>query len=176
MRSTFLNSLWRRLDALTTAMGWFSGLLFMLLAFFMAFETASRDLGGPYTGFSDQIASLLMALGGTWSLAHALSVDAHVRIDVLAPLYPKAFNHFLRLLAFVTIGFMACVLAWQAFNMAYASWELDALVPQSMIDFPLWIPQAVTGIGFAMLALQSLVMLLQAIVNGNAGKALEQQA
>lgn len=176
MKSTFLNSLTRRLDAFTTAMGWFSGLLFMLLAFFMAFETLSRNLGGPYTGFFDQIASLLMALGGTWALAHALGIDAHVRIDVLAPVYPKAINAFLRLLAFVTIGFFACVLAWQAFNMAYSSWEIGALVPQSMIDFPLWLPQAVTGIGFAMLALQALVMLLQAIVNGNEGKPQKQQA
>ena len=47
MKSISLNTLTRRMDALTTAMGWLCGLLFLLLAFFMAFETVSRNLGGP---------------------------------------------------------------------------------------------------------------------------------
>src|SRR5690606_10234394 len=150
----------RQFSAFTDQMGWFSGLLFLLLSFFMAFETASRHFGGPYTGFADQIASLVMALGGTWSLAHALALDSHVYVDVLSGLYPRKINALCRILALITIGFMAVVLAFQAFNLACASYVIGALVPQSMIDFPLAVPQALTGVGFSMLAIQAFLMMV----------------
>ncbi|MDN5844332.1 MAG: TRAP transporter small permease [Alcaligenaceae bacterium] len=175
MKDNFPERLNRRFSAFTEKMGLFSGLLFLLLSFFMAFETTSRHFGGPYTGFSDQIASLVMALGGTWSLSHALALDSHVYIDVLSAQYPKKVNALCRVLALITVGFMAVVLAFQAFNLAWASYEIGALVPQSMIDFPLALPQALTGVGFSMFAIQAFLMMLVGLVNlPEAGRAVHE--
>jgi len=155
----------RRLGRLTSALGVLSGAMFLLLAFMMAAETASRHFGGPFTGFMDQIASLVMALGGTWSLAHALNMKSHVRIDVVSNLFPRALNRLCQILAFFAMGVFATVLACQTAALAYASYEIGALVPQSMIPFPLSVPQALTAVGFALLAVQAFLLCVSALAS-----------
>lgn len=154
----------KRFSAFTKGAGVLSGCFFLLLSFFMVYETLSRHLGGSYTGFSDQVASFILALGGTWSMAHALSTDSHVRIDVATSLYPARSKAMLRILAFFLITVFAAILAWQAAMLAYESYRIGALVPQAMIDFPLAVPQAITSVGFVMLTLQGLLMGVGSLV------------
>jgi len=154
----------KRFSALVKSAGVLSGCLFLLLSFFMVYETLSRQFGGSYTGFSDQVASFILALGGTWSMAHALSTESHVRIDVVTSLYPARTKAALHTLTFFLIASLAAVLAWEAAKLAYESYMIGALVPQAMIDFPLAMPQALTAVGFGMLTFQALLMgLLSAV-------------
>lgn len=154
----------KRFSALTKGAGVLSGCLFLLLSFFMVYETLSRHFGGSYTGFSDQVASFVLALGGTWSMAHALSTESHVRIDVVTSLYPARTKAILHTLAFFLITVLAAVLAWQSAKLAYESYLIGALVPQAMIDFPLALPQALTSLGFGMLTFQGLLMGFLSVV------------
>jgi TRAP-type C4-dicarboxylate transport system permease small subunit len=111
----------------------------------------------------DQVASLFMALGGTWSLAHSLNMRSHVRIDVVSNLFPRALNRYCQIFAFFAMGLFATVLAVQTAVLAYSSYEIGALVPQSMIHFPLALPQALTVVGFGLLAIQAFLTSMLAL-------------
>lgn len=153
-----------RIEQLAALLAWFSGCLFLLLAFYMTIDTVSRAMGGPFTGVSDQVAAFVLALGGSWSLAHGLSNGSHVRVDVLTPLYPPTLRRWLNVLAYASLTAFATILAWQAWDLAWASWKLGALIPQSTVALPLALPQGLTGIGFSMLAVLGLLITLVEIV------------
>ena len=138
----------------------FSGCLFLLLAFFMTIDVSSRQLGGPFTGVADEIASFVLALGGTWSLAYALSSGSHVRIDVLTPVYPARMNRILKLWGFLMVVVFAAILAFKAWELVFASYAMNALVPQSMLEVPICIPQGFAAIGFSTLVLQGTAMFV----------------
>lgn len=166
------------MNRFATAIAYFSGLLFLLLAIYMSIDVTSRYLGGPFTGVADQFASFCLALGGTWSLARALGDGSHVRIDVFMPLYGASVKKALYVWSLLMVLTLALVLSWQAWIVVEKSAARGASVPQSMIDIPLAIPQALTAIGYSILALQAVVMIVAAIAewiqgSGNLQHALE---
>ena len=70
-----MRALHNYLAHLAKGMAWISGLLFLLLAFYMTIDAVSRYLGGPFTGVSDQIAAFSLSLGATWALAQGVVAD-----------------------------------------------------------------------------------------------------
>ena len=148
-----------------------AGAVFLPLAFYMMIDAASRRLGGPFTGVSDEIAGQILAFGGTWALAYALARNAHVRIDVLMPVYPGRVREALHLFAFGTATLLGAVLAANAWHLSYESYLLDARA-YSMLGQPLVYAQSATAIGFTMLTLQAAVMLVAGGFRLAAGSAV----
>ena len=149
----------RAVSRLTTLMAIAAGASFLPLAFYMTIDAASRRLGGPFTGVSDEIAGQILAFGGTWAMAYALARGSHVRIDVLMPVYPGRIRELLHLSAFATATLLGAVLAINAWQLSYESYLLDARA-YSMLGQPLVYAQSATAIGFTMLTLQAAVMLV----------------
>lgn len=145
-------------------MAWISGLLFLLLAFYMTGDALSRTLGGPFTGVSDQIAAFTLALGATWALAHGVNAGTHVRSDVLLPLLPARARHWFGVCALAGLTALAGILAHAAWLLARESYEMGAAVPQSIIEMPLWIPQAVSAFGLVVFALTAAIATLAAVL------------
>ena len=56
------------MDRITTLMALAGGAMFLPLAFYMTIDAASRGLGGPFTGVSDEFGGYTLAFGGTWAL------------------------------------------------------------------------------------------------------------
>lgn len=165
------NRLLTATTAITNAMAWLSGFLFLILAVYMSAEVLLRYFGGPYTGISDQMASVTLALGGTWALARGLTDGSHVRVDVLMPFYRPGFRRFLHIWSLAMTAAVAAVLAWQAFSLATGSAALGASMPQSIVPIPLAAPQFATAVGVAMLALQAAVMAVSALLHRSHGDA-----
>jgi len=130
-----------------------SGALFLLLALFMAGEAISRSLGGPLSGLGDQAASLVLALAGSWALAHGITTGSHVRIDLMVPLVPHAGRRWLDAIAMAALTVFASILAYNTWKLALASYSLGALIPQSNLELPLAVPQALTAAGITLFAL-----------------------
>lgn len=143
----------------------FSGGLFMLLALFMTGEAISRWLGGPMSGLGDQVASLVLALAGSWSLAHGISAHSHVRIDVLMPLVPRPARRWLDAGAMVALAIFAWILAYNAWKLTLASYALGALIPQSNLELPLAVLQALTAAGITLFALLATLFVPQQLTN-----------
>ena len=149
----------RAVSWVTMRMAIVAGAVFLPLAFYMTFDALSRRLGGPFTGVSDEIAGQILAFGGTWAMAYALARGAHVRIDVLMPVYPVRLREVLHLVAFATATLLGVVLAINAWHLSYASYLLDARA-YSMLGQPLVYAQSATAVGFTMLTLQAVAMLV----------------
>ena len=145
-------------------MAYLTGMAFLLLGIFMALDTLSRKLGGPFSGITDAIASLVMVFGATWSLAYALSVDAHVKIDVLTGIYSTRMTRLSLVLALFTTTAFASVLAWQAWAVTITSWQRGAYLPLSLLEMRLAWPQAVGAIGYSILVIQGVVVLAVELV------------
>lgn len=153
----------RVVNRVSDSMAWLCGLLFLLLAVFMSIDVTSRFLGGPFSGIADHIASIVLALGGTWSMSRALSDGSHVRIDIFKQLYNVRVNGLFYLLAMGLMTLVASVLAYQAWAMTAVSWVRQAEIPQSMISLPLALPQMLTALGFTMLTLQAVAMFIAGV-------------
>jgi TRAP-type C4-dicarboxylate transport system permease small subunit len=145
-------------------MAWFSGLLFLLLAFYMTGDALSRSLGGPFTGVSDQIASFALALGATWALAHGVVAGTHVRSDVLLPLLPTPLKRWFGVLALSGLTVFAWIISYSSYLLTLESYEMGSTVPQSIIEMPLYIPQAISAFGFVVFAVTALVSTVIAIL------------
>ena len=144
---------------ITTMMAVLAGAAFLPLAFYMTIDAMSRRMGGPFTGVSDEIAGQVLAFGGTWAMAYALARGAHVRIDVMMPVYPARLREFLTLIAIASTILLGFILAINAWALSYESYLLDARA-YSMLGQPLVYAQSLTAIGFTMLTLQAFIMLI----------------
>ena len=155
------------LAQLAKGMAWISGMLFLLLAFYMTGDALSRTLGGPFTGVSDQIAAFCLSLGATWALAQGVVSGTHVRSDVLLPLLPAPVKRWFGVLALAGLTVFAWMLAYSSFLLTMESHDMGSTVPQSIIDMQLYIPQAVSTFGFIVFAITALVSTLVAAGNGS---------
>lgn len=150
------------LAQLAKGMAWISGMLFLLLAFYMTGDALSRTLGGPFTGVSDQIAAFCLSLGATWALAQGVVSGTHVRSDVLLPLLPAPVKRWFGVLALAGLTVFAWMLAYSSFLLTMESYDMGSTVPQSIIEMQLYIPQAVSTFGFMVFAITGLVSTLVA--------------
>lgn len=148
---------------LARGMAWISGLLFLLLAFYMSGDALSRTLGGPFTGVSDQIAAFCLSLGATWALAQGVVTGAHVRSDVLLPLLPVPVKRWFGVLALTGLTVFAWILAYSSYLLTMESYDMGSTVPQSIIEMQLYIPQAVSTVGFVVFAVTALLTTLVAM-------------
>lgn len=142
-----------------------SGFTFLIIAIFISVNTISRYLGGPYSGLSDLLSSMAMALGGAWSLSYALVNDTHVKVDLFNLKYPKKINDLFKLINLSILSFLTIVLFKESFALALNSYELGALIPQSMVDLPLALPQFLASFGFFIFMVQSIFMTLSVALN-----------
>lgn len=149
----------RVVSRITRLMAIAAASVFLPLAFYMTFDATSRKLGGPFTGVSDEIAGQCLAFGATWSFAYALARNAHVRIDVLMPLYPAKLRELLFLVAVASAAMLGVVLALNAWELTYESYLLDAR-SYSMLGQPLAYGQVLTAIGYTMFTVQGIVILI----------------
>lgn len=153
------------LVSLAEWMAWLSGLLFLLLAFYMTGDAVSRTLGGPFTGVSDQIAAFTLSLGATWALAHGVVVGNHVRSDVLLPLLPARLRHWFGVFALCGLTVFAWILAYSSYLLTLDSYEMGSTVPQSIIEMSLYIPQAISTLGCLVFALTSLAVTVVTLID-----------
>jgi TRAP-type C4-dicarboxylate transport system permease small subunit len=159
----------RLLARLALWMAWVSGLLFLLLAFYMTADGLSRTLGGPFTGVSDQIAAMVLALGATWALALGVNAGTHVRSDVVLPLLPRAARRVFDIFALFGLASLGWLLAYAFYVMTMESYDIGAMLPQSIIEMQLYIPQAVSTFGMLIFALTATVALLDAFLAARVG-------
>jgi TRAP-type mannitol/chloroaromatic compound transport system permease small subunit len=173
-----LGKLGRALDGFFTVAGYLSGLLFLILALFVTYDVIARKWGNylhlPTTRVTDEISGYILALAATWGLAYTLRTDAHVRIDVLLPHLPDRWRTVADFLALVFMACFATLLSWKIWALAWDSFE-SGIRSSTYLLTPQWIPEAILGIGFSLLALASAAMalslLLEWTVTGSPAKA-----
>jgi TRAP-type C4-dicarboxylate transport system permease small subunit len=159
------------LDLVFRWTGYLAGALFFGLAFFVTYDVLARKWGSavglPTTRVTDEISGYVLVLAATWGLAYTLRTGAHVRIDVLLPYMPPTLRALADRLAWLVMATFAALFAWRIWILVEDSWE-TGIRSSTYLLMPLWIPQVILGVGFALLALAALVALLAGSANEDA--------
>lgn len=142
----------------------FGGALLILLAIFITADVLGRGSGGFYSGATDEIAGYAMSLAVTWSLAYTLTIDKHVRVNLLLTVVPARIARWLDWLALALLTTFAIMLAYNCWFLASESFEFNSRSP-GVLQTPIGVPQAAMALGFTVLGVQGLIMLLYATVD-----------
>lgn len=161
-----VEALQRVVDLLATGMAYFSGILFLLVAFYTTADVIGRRFG-VFSGVTDEVGGYVLVVGAMWGLAFALKRGAHVRIDVLLPAMPPRLRFLMDALALVSMGLFSCVLALYSWRMALQSWEIKARA-LGLLRTPLYIPQFLMAFGLSVLVLEVLAILVVALLKRRA--------
>lgn len=148
-------------ERLSVAMAYVSGALLTLLSFFIAADVLGRGSGRFYSGATDEISGFVMSMAVTWALAYTLTIDKHVRVDLLLGVVSASVRRLLDWVALLLLTAFAGLLAVNSWGLALESLDIGAL-SSSILQVPLAIPQGIMAIGFSTLAAQSLLTLLVA--------------
>jgi TRAP-type C4-dicarboxylate transport system permease small subunit len=152
----------RVLDALYGAALWLAvaclvaiAVLVLLQVFGRLFDAVLVVLGRPRYGFNilslPEIAGFLLAAASFLALAGSLKAGAHIRVTLALSVLPEAARQVAEALALVIATACAAWAAWFLGTMAYDSWRFNEL-SVGILPIPLWIPQAATFAGAALLA------------------------
>jgi TRAP-type C4-dicarboxylate transport system permease small subunit len=153
----------RVLDSLYGAALWLAvaclvaiAVLVMLQVFGRLLDAALIMLGQPRYGFNilslPEIAGFLLAGASFLALAGSLKAGAHIRVTLALSFLPSRMRHAAEVLALAIATLCAAWAAWFLGTMAFDSWRFNEL-SVGILPIPLWIPQAATFAGAALLAL-----------------------
>lgn len=159
-----LMRLFAYLERVSVAMAYVSGAMLTLLSFFIAVDVLGRGAGRFYSGATDEISGFVMTMAVTWALAYTLTIDKHVRVDLLLGRLSPGMRHIFDWIALLLLTVFAALLAINSWGLALESHQFGSLSP-SVLQVPLAIPQAIMAIGFSVLTVQSFVTLLVAAFN-----------
>lgn len=103
---------------------------------------------------------LFLQVGVVFLCAVAVSHEGrHIRMDVVLELLPPLPRRVLTCLAGVAEIAVAIAVTWLAAPLVRMLWEFDQR--SQAADLPLWIPQGLVPLGFALIALVTAVRLLR---------------
>ncbi|GHU36162.1 hypothetical protein AGMMS50256_32380 [Betaproteobacteria bacterium] len=138
-------------------MGYLSGGGFLFLSCYIGWEAIGRKYGLPYTGFSDEISSYVLAVAGCWGMGYALKESCHVRIEVITSLMPRRLQEYLSLFALFTLSAFGAFLAYYMAGLALESYEIGAS-GLSSLRAPLAIPQSLAAFGLVIFSLHGFIL------------------
>lgn len=168
-----MDTLQAALRGITRVSAWFAGALIMLAAIIIGIDIFLRTVFVKSVGGADELAGYALAIGTTWGFGIAFVDRAHIRIDSLYGLFPRA----LRLaLDFVGLGLFIAfftIAGWHAWGVIAQSLRSGSR-SQSSLEVPIAIPQILWLAGLCVSLMVGIVLLLMAavlIARGNAAGA-----
>jgi TRAP-type mannitol/chloroaromatic compound transport system permease small subunit len=155
----FARTCQQALDRVALWAGFLAGALFFGLAFFITYDVLARKWGDavglPTSRVTDELSGYILVLAATWGLAYTLRTDSHVRIDVLLPYMPARLRAVADVLAQIVMAGFAALFTWRIWILIEDSWE-TGIRSSTYLLMPLWLPQAILGVGFGLLALAAI--------------------
>ena len=165
-------SLRRALERVTHAFGLAAGWGFIACACFITFDVLARKFLGFNSQATTEITAYMLAMGLTWGMAHALSMRAHVRIDLLINRLPLGWRQWLHLASLAALGVFIAILAVSAYDLVDESLLFNA-TDTSVLRVPLALPQGLWAGGLGVFAVMIAVMFIENLLLTLAGRGAE---
>lgn len=151
------NSLHDALRRVNRGVGLLFGVVLLGTVALILVEIITRRVAFGLLGGTDEIAGYVMAAVASWGAAYALIERAHVRIDLAhrrASPMGRAMLDILSLLALCAVAVVVTIYGWEVISKS-----LDrGSRANTVLETPLWIPQAFWLAGWAWFSLASFVM------------------
>lgn len=151
---------------------WFGGALILAAAVLIGIDVTLRKFFNASIGGADELAGYALALGTAWSLGAALLDRAHIRIDSLYGMFPRALRLALDLLGLALFLAFFGMIARHGWSVVEQSW-VSGSRSQSALQTPTVLPQAIWLLGLVLFFLVGLLLFLHAIVLMARGRAVE---
>jgi TRAP-type C4-dicarboxylate transport system permease small subunit len=164
---------WRGIAALARVATWIGGAMLFAAAAIVSAEVVLRKGLGTLFGStfvfsgSDEISSYLFAVGTSLSMAYALVMRGHVRIDALYGVLGRRTRIFLDLLALVVLGIFLAALLERAWDLALTSYteqirsNTPLRIPLAWAQLPWFFGFALFGVALVLTVLRTLLALLR---------------
>ena len=152
----------RILDGIIKFFGVMAGILFMMMALIVTYNVVMRYFVARPPVWAIETTEYIMVYATFLAAAWVLSVDGHVKIDILVMrLSPR--NQYLLSVIVSFLGFGACaVLGWFAVKSTYSLYTREVIM-MKMMPWPKWILIAPIPLGILLTLVQfkrNLVALL----------------
>ena len=128
---------------------------------FILLDVVLRPLGLSFGG-TDEISGYVMAGATSWGMAYTLTVMAHVRIDLLRIRLGRSLRVALDLLSLGLLAVVAVFVAWKGWEVVARSIANDARA-NTVLETPLWIPQALWWSGWAWFGICAILLWIAAL-------------
>jgi TRAP-type C4-dicarboxylate transport system permease small subunit len=143
----------RILDGIIKFFGIIAGILFMMMALIVTYNVVMRYFVARPPVWAVETTEYIMVYATFLAAAWILSVDGHVKIDILVMrLSPK--NQYLLSIIVSFLGLVACaVLGWFALESTYSLYTRDVIM-MKMMPWPKWILIAPIPLGILLTLIQ----------------------
>ena len=146
----------RRIAQLTSAI---ASLLLFAIGVMLTYEVVARYFFNAPTIWAEELSRLAMIWAVFLGSAALLRSGDHIRVTVLTEKLPPAGRAFMDVFAYVFVAIISGFVAWHGTEIAWNSFERGRTVG-SMLDLPSWVSQASVPVGFALLALQAVLLAI----------------
>lgn len=168
-----MDSLHGVLRGITRVSAWFAGALIMAAAIIIGVDILLRTVFNTSIGGADELAGYALAIGTTWGFGIAFVDRAHIRIDSLYGLFPRALRLTLDVIGLALFILFFALGGWHGWGMVEQSLRSGSR-SQSALEVPLAIPQVMWLAGLAISLAIGIILLAIALVRilrGHAGAA-----
>lgn len=145
-----------------TFLGYCAGFGIFAMGLILAYEVIMRGIFKSPTIWVMDTAIYLFIWTMLVGSAYTLMLGKHVRIDLLFDRFPKKLQNVLDVITGAMAGWFCLIVTSQAWSMIRTSIRLNKLT-DNMMHIPVWWIQLPLLIGFAMLAFQFVVIILERI-------------
>src|SRR6266478_3960670 len=101
---------------------WFGGALVLLAAVLIGIDVLMRKFLDRSIGGADELAGYSLAIGTAWGLAATLLERAHIRIDSLYVLFPRAYRILLDFFGLALFILFFAMVFWHGTGVVMQSW------------------------------------------------------
>ena len=165
----------RMVARLGTLMGYVAGWGFILCSVFITFDVLARRFAGFSSQATTELTGYTLAFGISWGLAHALTMRAHIRIDVLINYLPDRLRYLMHLLSLIALAVFMGFIAKGAWDLVDES-ILFRATDISVLQTPLWIPQGLWALGIMVFLALILLIILENVLLLLSGRGREAEA
>jgi TRAP-type C4-dicarboxylate transport system permease small subunit len=165
----------RMVARLGTLMGYVAGWGFILCSVFITFDVLARRFAGFSSQATTELTGYTLAFGMSWGLAHALTMRAHIRIDVLINYLPDRLRYLMHLLSLVALAAFMGFIAKGAWDLVDES-ILFGATDISVLQTPLWIPQGLWAFGIVVFLVLIQLIILENVLLVLSGRGREAEA
>lgn len=158
------------LERVTTVVGAVGAAIILPLVLAMVFEVVSRRLLGAPTAWAYEVSYMMMGTIFMCGMAYAMRRREHVTVDLF---YQRMTARQQALVDLVGYGLLLVVTLWLVqgtLDFAIKAFERGQLSGQSAWNPPVWPFRAVFVLGFAVLALQTVLELVKALLTLRYGR------
>lgn len=135
-----------------------AGLVLLACVLLILIDILLREFGVSFGG-SEEISGYVMASVSSWGICYALTVKAHVRIDVIRNKGMAASRSIFDLIALAATSYVAVYAAYYVIPVVGKTFKRNSFSNTSL-ETPLIIPQSIWMAGWIWFAVTSCVLLV----------------